>query len=521
MKISKKIILTALVSAVALSAAGCKDKQVSGDGSTITWWVANQAAPIVKSYDEIAAIQKVQEKLGIDIEFFHPSTQQETEQFNIMAASGDFKDIVSYNWNGYVGGPVKAANDGAILVLDDYVEKYMPNLSKKMAENPDINYQARGYDGSICVVPSFTDNLITGAVFGPQIRKDWLDKLGLEVPESIDDWYNVLTAFKTKDPNGNGQADEIPFAADGLATFMRFSRAFGGVEDDFYISEDGKIEFGFIEPEFKEFIAEMNKWYKEGLIDPEYAAADSSNLDAKMITNIGGAYIGYSGSAMSKYLVAGRAENPDYQLVAAQWPTHNGGKPYCGYNYQKFYGTPGRGMALAATNKNVEKSLEFIDYFYGDEGSTLINWGIEGETYTKTEDGLAFTDLIMNNPENKSPVEAITSYALTQYSLVMLRSDAFMALNTAFDEQRNAMELWNKSDLSRIMPTFAISPDEQSQITKVMDDIYMYRNEWIHKLVMGVEPIDKWDEVAAKIREMGIDKAINVYQTAYERYINQ
>jgi len=83
------------------------------------------------------------------------------------------------------------------------------------------------------------------------------------------------------------------------------------------------------------------------------------------------------------------------------------------------------------------------------------------------------------------------------------------------------MELWNQSDLSRIIPSLTISPDEQSEITKVMDDIYMYRREWIHKFVMGVEPIDKWDEVAQQIRDMGIDKAIKVYQKAYDRYANQ
>lgn len=521
MKKSKKLLLLTLAGVLALSSAGCGEKKTTSNSDSITWWVANQAAPIAKSYDEIASIQKLQEKFGVDIEFFHPSTEQETEQFNIMAASGDFKDIVSYNWNGYVGGPVKAANDGAILVLDEYVEKHMPNLTKWMSESEGINYLARGYNGSICVLPTFTDNLVTGAVFGPQIRKDWLDKLGLALPETIEDWYNVLTAFKTQDPNGNGEADEIPFAADGLATFMRFSRAFGGVEDDFYISEDGKIEFGFIEPEFKEFLTEMNKWYKEGLIDSEYAAADSSNLDAKMITNIGGAYIGYSGSAMSKYLAAGRAENSDYAIAATQWPTHNGGKPYSGYNYQKFPGTAGKGMAIATTNKNVEKSLEIIDFLYGDEGSVLLNWGIEGETYTKGENGYEFTDYVMNNSENKSPVEAITAYALTQYPLAMFNSDAFIALNTAFDEQRAAMELWNQANLDRIMPTFTISPEEQSKITKVMDDIYMYRNEWTHKLIMGVEPIDKWDEIAAKIKDMGIDQAISVYQAAYERYLNQ
>jgi len=301
---------------------------------------------------------------------------------------------------------------------------------------------------------------------------------------------------------------------------MRFSRAYGGTDDEFFVDGNGKVKFGFIEPEYKEYLREMNKWYEEGLIEPEYAASNSAALDTKMISDIGGAFIGYSGSSMSKYIAAARAENPDYQLVAVQWPTTNGGAPYCGYPYQKG-GTPGSGMAISKTNKNIEKSLQIIDYLYSDEGSEFMSWGIEGKTYERTPEGNKFTDYVMKNPENKSPIEAITAYALTQYPLALNRSDAFVMLNTAFDEQREAMELWNQSDLSRIIPSLTISPDEQSEITKVMDDIYMYRREWIHKFVMGVEPIDKWDEVAQQIRDMGIDKAIKVYQKAYDRYANQ
>ena len=127
------------------------------------------------------------------------------------------------------------------------------------------------------------------------------------------------------------------------------------------IDGNGKVKFGFIEPEYKEYLKEMNKWYEEGLIEPEYAASNSATLDTKMISDIGGAFIGYSGSAMSKYMAAARVENPDYKLVAAQWPTTDGGAPYCGNPYQKG-GTPGSGMAISKTNKNIEKSLEIIDY---------------------------------------------------------------------------------------------------------------------------------------------------------------
>ena len=102
-----------------------------------------------------------------------------------------------------------------------------------------------------------------------------------------------------------------------------------------------------------------------------------------------------------------------------------------------------------------------------------------------------------------------------------MRSDAFVQLNSAFDEQAQAMKTWSEADLSRLMPTLSISQEEQSEITKVMDDIYTYRQECINKFVMGVEPLEKWDDAVAKIKSMGIDRAIEVYQTAYDRYVNQ
>lgn len=516
------------VAAAALSAfmaagllSGCGDKKANGDTVSVSWWIANNASPIVKSYDEVASIQKIKENFGMEIQFVHPSSSQETEQFNIMAASGDFKDIVTFNWNAYTGGPVKAAKDGAILILDDYLEKNMPNLLDKMKADPDVNYLARGYDGSVCVVPTFTNDIITAATFGPQIRKDWLDKLGLEVPTTMDEWHDVLTAFKTKDPNGNGQADEIPFMADGNAAFTRFAAAFNGVGETFYVDGSGKVRFGFIEPDFRDFLATMNQWYQEGLIYSEYAAADSATLDNKMTTNVGGSFVGYCGSAMSKYMAAARGSNPDYTLVGVPWPKSADGKSYCGYTYQIMRGVPGKGMAISAKNKNVEKSLQMIDYMYGDEGSVLMNWGIEGESYTKTDDGYHFTDSILHNAEGKSPIEAISRYALTQWQPALMRADAFMELNGAFDEQNDAMKTWVEADTSHILPNLTISPEEQAEITKVMDDIYILRNEWVHKLIMGVEPMSKWDEVAGKIKDMGIDKAISVYQTAYDRYVNQ
>lgn len=519
----KRNIIISVIMIVALlsSLCGCGQKQEDNNtGVTkITWWETNALSAVVDSYDEVAAMQKLQEKFGVDIEFIHPTSAG--EQFNTMMAAGDMKDIVKYDWNVFSGGPVNAAKQGAIATLNDYMDEYMPNISALAKKDSLFNYQIRGYDSNVYVIPSYTDSLITESSFGPQIRKDWLDKLGLELPKTFDDWYIVLKAFKTQDPNGNGQADEMPFVDNSAATFLYMSSAFNGANQDFYI-KDGKVVFGFAEPEYKEFLKIMNKWYSEGLIDKEYNVKQGADSSALMLSDKGGAFIGYCGSAMSKYMAGGRETNPDYTLVAVQWPVLNAGDTvYAGYQYQNKPASSGKGWAFSKKNKNLQKTLQMIDYLYGEEGSTLFNWGIEGESYTVGESGeKQYTDIILKNPEGKTPIESICNYAFTQYPIGIKSSEAYMQLNTQFPQQAEAMKLWYQADVSKMIPSLAVSPEGQKAITDVMDDIYTYRSEWLHKFVTGVESLDKFDEVSATIHKMGIDKACGAYQEAYDKYMN-
>ena len=83
------------------------------------------------------------------------------------------------------------------------------------------------------------------------------------------------------------------------------------------------------------------------------------------------------------------------------------------------------------------------------------------------------------------------------------------------------MEIWHQADTSRILPSLSVSPEEQAEITKVLDDVLIYRIEYLNKFVMGIEPIDKWDDVVKDMCKLGVDKATAVYQTAYDRYMKK
>lgn len=518
----KKVLSIALVAVMAVSMfTGCGDAPVSTGERKLTYWIGNDLKESISDYNDYVALQKMQESIGIEVEFIHPSSAVWDEQFNIMMASGDFTDIIQYNWGTrYKGGYDAALEDGIIVDLTDKINK-MPNFSKILKENPDVNKTLRSTDGKLLFVATITDDVITNANMGPMIRKDWLDKLGLEMPETISDWYTVLKAFKEKDPNGNGQADEIPFSAYKSGAFNWFAAAYGTKQSDVFV-KDGKVVYGTIQPEFKEYITEMARWYKEGLIDSEYSAVDKKVLDANMTNDISGATIAYVGSSMGNYLAV-KKDDPNFNLVAAPWPSKSEGTPnYIGTNLNRRTGND-VGTVITTKCKDVDLALEFLDYSFGEEATIFQNWGVEGKTYTVENGEYKLTDYVLNNPDGKSPTQAITPIAATAYGVPpkLMLGDAYIQVQYSRPQQADAARLWAQGDDSLMTLQWPMTAEEKSRISAIMTEIKSYEEEMCTKMVMGKEPVENFDKFVAEMKNFGVDELVSIYQTAYDRFMSQ
>jgi putative aldouronate transport system substrate-binding protein len=221
------------------------------------------------------------------------------------------------------------------------------------------------------------------------VRKDWLDKVHLEVPETIDEWYQVFKAFKANDLNGNGKADEVPYSVGGHVWWlMNWGHAWdlhlfqtGG----WYPDADGKMEFEFVNSKTREFYGWLNKLYKEGLLDKEFLTMGSEDkLYEKVTRNSVGAFPAFPNKIpeLEKALVTNGAG--DAYLVPAIPPK--------GPNGDQMVEVIGdmsvNGYMITANCKNPELAVKYLDYIYASkEGMELMNFGIEGWTYTKAEDG--------------------------------------------------------------------------------------------------------------------------------------
>ncbi|KPV55741.1 ABC transporter substrate-binding protein [Paenibacillus sp. A3] len=455
--------------------------------------------------------KQLEKETGVKVKYAHPADGQSKEQFNLLIASNKLPDVIEYDWNSsYPGGAEKAIADKVILPLNDYIDKYAPNLKKRLQQDKELDKMVKTDSGKYYVFPMIRPD--NGLVFrGPMIRKDWLDELKLQVPTTIDEWYTVLKAFKEQ------KGASAPFTS-LYSNEFNIQDAFIGAyrtANRFYIDDQGKVKYGPIDPQFKEALALLRKWYAEGLIDKDFALnTDSKTLDNKMLGENSGATVSLLSGGMGRWMETGKKKNPKFQLVAAPYPTlKKGERAFIGQRDFKY--NPSASKAVTVDTKHPELAVQWLDYAFSEKGSLLFNFGIEGESYAMKDGAPQFTDKITKN-EKYNLQQMVSQYTKPNGPFP---GDSRKNFNT-FPEQDEAVKIWSETDAAKhVMPLF-ITPtvEESKEVAKLNTAIASYKEEMFVKFIMGKEPIDKFDDYVKQIQSMGIDKVTKIYQEALDRY---
>ncbi|NKI19747.1 extracellular solute-binding protein [Paenibacillus dendritiformis] len=487
--------------------------------TNLTYWVqmVSQVSATLKSYNEIEAYKELERVTGVKVDFQHPPEgQQAKEQFNLMLTSDKLPDVIEYSWTSYPGGPEKAIKDGKIIRLNDLIDQHAPNLKKVLEEHPDWKKEIMTDEGSIYAFPFIRSHDRLKVFLGPTIRQDWLDKLNLDMPTTIDEWYTVLKAFKENDMNGNGKADEIPLylAKGDVDASTGFLGAFG-INAGFY-QEGGTVKYGPTDPRFKEFLTLMNKWYREGLLDRDFATTDAKLLEAKITGGQIGAAVLYTGSGIGNYNTLMKDKDPNFHLVAAPYPVmKKGDKQIWGY---KDFAYTGIGAAITTSNKNPVETVKWLDYAYSEEGTLLFNFGKEGVSYTMENGKPAFKREVLNNPNGLPLIQSMSQHNRATFSGPFMLDIRFDEQYTTSPDQLKSKEIWAEPTLELKLPRTTPNSEESSRYASIMNDINTYKDEMYLKFIMGQEPLDNFDKYVKTIEGMGLQEAIGIQQNALERY---
>lgn len=482
------------------------------DGETLTMFASldPNATIVVTDYNDNTFFQELEKRTGVHIEWQLSSSADVTTNFNLMIASNQLPDLVSGAQN-YSDGLDAGIDDGYYLDLTDKVDEYMPHYQAVRKANHDVEIDTMTDSGRIPgIYQIFTET--QGPFLGMQVRQDWLDKCGLDTPVTFDDWEEMLTVFK----------DEMGAYAPLSLTFNGFDNVTGGmaagfdVKADFQLDETGKVIYGPYSENWKAYVTKMHDWFEKGLIDPDFMTQDSMMVDTTAVIT------GKTGAWQSMYTMAAlyesSSEDPDMNIVPVVAPVQSE-EDQLHVRFRDL--NLGTCVAISAKSDKWETAMKWMDYLFTDEGSLLASYGIEGDTYTLDESGNpVFTDKILNNPDY-SFAQAISNFTLPN-GILGCDYDWTRELSAVPEKDVASFDVWGSAGQDYTLPTLSLTKDESVERAGLVTDIQTYAKEKTTQMITGVLDIEsEWDTYMSDIASMGIDRAIEITQAAYDRYLQR
>lgn len=509
----KRAVVLLLTAALFVSClAGCGSNTASsGDGFTVTL-----SKPNSKSDEALNPTFERWESLSdVKIKWNKLDSESWSETLQLMFSSGDYPEVILGNLLQTADVSKYAAN-GVLIPLDEYInETDTPNLYNFFESNPKAKAACTLDDGHIYSLPQFFDleSQYLESVFF--INKTWLDKLGLEVPETMDELVEVLRAFKTGDPNGNGEQDEIPmtfYNNHGFANLEALMGCWGkptksSTYDGFITMNNGKVEFTPVLDEWKEMIKFCRKLYSEGLLDKECFTHSYDTHVAKLSSST--STVGFVWSKTNPMANADEyipIEPLKVKGYDAKWRLNPGV-------------TALRDLfSITTACKNPKAAMMWIDKFFTAEQS-LQNWyGNVGKVFSVDDNGM-FT---FNEPDEGQSLGKFTNDNMVIVTPGVLHKEE---IGTKVEES----ELWSEGiglydmyekyvDFDQ-WPRPYYTPEETSRLSELRTDLFDLVEQKKAKWIVGSEDIDAdWESYKKSLEDMGLSEYIELSQAAYDRF---
>jgi putative aldouronate transport system substrate-binding protein len=475
----------------------------------------------------------------LDFEVLPGPTNEKLERLAAAIAAKEHFDILTCLY-----GPIdKYGMEGALIPLQNLIKENAPNIQKVLEGSitdimlpyqQNIKAEITAPDGNIYNIPMVSASNAIGPMIsasnamGPvyAIRDDWLKRLSLEIPDTPDDLYKVLKSFKHNDPNGNGEEDEVPFSMEwGPWSYELMPLINGfGAHISLYVDEaDDTIKFGPVEQVYKEGMAFLNKLWKEGLIDQEWEDYGGDRWPVLISSN----RLGFQYAWPTCGICEGNSElmkiDKNYQFTPIL--------PLKGPDGKRFKDTTTTGgiiipgaAAISVANKHPKETIKYLDFLFTNEGSKLMNYGIEGIHYNIIGGKPVFSDLIMKHPDGLSPADALEK-ELGDIRLPALPrcDDTFEMTTPEYAAVIEACKLYRGPGIVEApLPTLHFTDDEfdlgPSIIDEIVDYIGIGYDDMMGHFIKGRKSLDGFDDFVAQIKRMGLDEALRIYNEAYKRY---
>lgn len=477
-----------------------------------------------KNFKNLEYFQKLEAKTNVLIDWNMSPEDGWTEKKSLLFASNILPDAF-YGQDILTDiDIIRYGSEGLLIPLNDLIDEYAPNLKAIFDAKPHYRQQITAPDGNIYSLPTINElNPTThDHLF---INKNWLKNLGLEIPNTTEEFEAVLQAFKDYDANGNGDPnDEIPFTFRMNANDPRNRQqglqslfgTFGQLDDiqHFIVDDSGKVIYTPTTEPYRDAIRWFSSLYQKGLIDKEVFTHNANVYVAKIQDpgDIVGMWLGWSRSATA-------AKNKENYVVMA---------PLINVNGERLWRTVEAKLlskgSFAITNKakNPEVLIRWIDQSYEGVTSLEICQGLIGRTLEEIADG-RFQH--MKLPQGMVLDTMIHDYSPGNDGTFALMEDTIkrLNLNANLVERRELDAFYKPYNVpsSNMYPNLFFTEDEIEKIAELQTDIESYVTQKYASWIVSGGVDREWDAFQKKLKDMRVDEYIKYYSDAYQRYLGE
>ena len=487
-----------------------------------TFTAMHPHSPSKAAFDEMIYYQKLEKLSGIHMDWQPvPASDWETK-VNLTLAGGDLPDII-------LGGLTNDAlydygiKGDFIVNITDGIQKYMPNLQHWMKEYPDVVQSMTQLDGSMYFAPYIYDTA-QAAADTVYVRKDMMKKAGVEkMPATVDEFHDMLKKFKdanfTPDFSPLMPTKGVELTTAGFAGWAY--PAFGDLVDlGWGLDSDGKVEYTYINDQYKHYIEFISQLYAEGLVEPEIFTMDEPTNIAKMRENKS-AVMTFATQLNPENFESGELEVEMMPPLTSEYTSKQKIRSVS-------HGGSGSGY-ITKSCKNVEAALRWFDMGYAVDDmepglNHLSSWlGIRGYNWDYGDDKKE--TIKYWNPEGMA--DKVGNMTVDEFRVYYIApNEGPRAAVAWFVPESGPLKMKSEQSIKNYFPytvdrfpdsALKFTDEENETIANQFTDIDTYFKQQVSKFIVGDEPMSKWDDYVKQIKKMGIDEVVKVYQASYDR----